>query len=150
VENFATHATPAWGSKADFIIRVDLTPFGMSARSEQLWARKDGHTTFEVCCVPFFTYGISLGDRVETDAEYNVQTVSQKGGHRTLRVAVVDPNDQDKLHLKLHEWVEGTGLLYEWSSPGYLAVDLPPTRSVDVACLEQLQTEGKVSCEVDE
>src|SRR4051812_13184021 len=117
MNNIATHKTPAWGPKSNFIIRADLANYGMPGRFEQLWARKLDDTTFEICCIPFFTYGIALGDKVNTDADYTLQEFAAKGGHKTLRVAVARQEKLDSLHQILHEWVDDTGLLYEWNSP---------------------------------
>jgi len=152
LSNIATHKTPAWGPKSNFIIRADLANHGMPGRFEQLWARKIDATTFEICCIPFFTYGLALGDKVESNAEYTIQKILEKGGHRTLRVAVVSKDKQDKLHEVLHEWVDNTGLLYEWYSPGYLAVDLPPDDQgkASFLTLEQLSENGEISIEIDE
>jgi hypothetical protein len=121
----ATHAAPAWGPKADFIIRADLTDHGMPGHFEQLWARKVENAMFEICCVPFFTYGIALGDRVECDS-FHTQRVTVKRGHRVLRIAASDKNRQHELHTPLRDWVEKTGFLYEFCQPGYVAIDLPP------------------------
>jgi hypothetical protein len=150
--NIATHKGPAWGPKSNFIIRADLAIHGMPGRSEQVWARRIDNTTFEVCCIPFFTYGLALGDKVETDAEYLIQRITEKGGHKTLRVAVAIKDEQDRLHEILHEWVDNTGLLYEWYSPGYLAVDLPPDAQHEAIfpTLGQLSEKGEICIEIDE
>lgn len=47
-------------------------------RSEQLFARQLGPHRFELCCIPFFTYVLSLGDIVETDESYNVIRVAAR------------------------------------------------------------------------
>src|SRR5690625_5461577 len=63
----AVHAHPAWRDKANFMIFADLSESGLSGRWEQLWSRQLSETEFQLCCIPFFTYGLALGDRVTTD-----------------------------------------------------------------------------------
>lgn len=153
MNNICTHREPAWGRKANCIIMADLTNYGMRGRFEQFWARYIDTTIFEICCIPFFTYGIALGDRVETNAEYIIQEVIEKRGHRNLRVAAaVKKKKIDEVHIILHEWVESTGLAYEFHCAGYLAVDLPPVVQGEVSfpTLEQLSEKGQIRFEIDE
>jgi hypothetical protein len=135
-----THSTPAWGTQANFIIRVDLDDSGMSAGTEQLWARRIDQLTFEVCCIPFFAYGLALGDTVECSADFTIQRRLYCGGHRTLRIAISDFAKQHEIHEALHGWVLGTGMLHEWYSQGYLAVDVPPSlqSNLDTSKLDEM------------
>lgn len=151
MDTIATHKVPAWRQKADFIIRADLANHGMPGRSEQIWARKIDVYTFEICCVPFFTYGFALGDIVETNAEYTILKIAEKRGHMSLRIAVVHKEEQHKLHERMHAWVGRTGLLYEWFSPGYLSVDLPPDAQADIiiSSLDSLTQTGEFAIEID-
>jgi hypothetical protein len=151
--NVATHESPAWGPRANFIIRADLSKYGMAGRLEQLWAFKIEETVFEICCIPFFTYGIALADKVECNHEYTVQRVIEKGDHKTLRVAVSDKRNQNHhLHEVLHEWADNTGLLYEWCGAGYLAVDVPPFSEgkLNLSVLDPLSKAGEIFIEMDE
>ena len=150
MDNMAWHYAPVHSS--DFFIRADLSAHGMTGRFEQLWVKKVGEKQFQISCVPFFTYGIALGDTVQTDDDFTFQRVIAKAGHRTLRIAVGNKSRQDQLHEVLHRWVDNTGLLYEWYSPGYLAVDLPidSQGKVDMSILDQLTGAGEISVEVDE
>jgi len=150
VDNTAWHYNPVWAS--DFFIRVDLSEHGMPGRFEQLWVRKLNNRQFQVCCIPFFVYGIALGDTVRTDDEFTFQQVVKKGRHKTLRVAVAAKEKQNGIHQILHEWVESTGLAYEWYSPGYLAVDLPPDSQGQTSFpdLERLGENQEISFELDE
>jgi len=152
VDKIATHNSPAWIDKSNFIIRADLSNHNMAGRLEQLWARKLDGTVFEICCIPFFTYGIALGDKVETDNEYTVQRVTEKAGHKTLRIAVAKKNKAAKLHEILHEWVEKKELTYEWYAVGYLAVDVTPNTHlpIDDPVLRELSESGDISVEVDQ
>lgn len=135
-----THSAPVWGTKSNFIIRVSLNDSGMTGGTEQLWARQIDQLTFEVCCIPFFAYGLALGDVVECSPEFTIQTRLNCSGHQTLRVAIADFENQHKIHEALHGWVLTTGLLHEWYSQGYLAVDLPPSlrETLDTSELDEM------------
>ena len=150
MDNIAWHYSPVHAS--DFFIRADLSDFGMTGRYEQLWVKKESDKKFQICCVPFFTYGIALGDTVETDDDFTFQRTVSKGGHKTLRIAVANKSNQNHLHSVLQEWVEDSGLLYEWYSEGYLAVDLPPDAEshMKMSILDELDRNGEISMETVE
>lgn len=148
----ATHDSPAWGTRANFIIRSDLSTHGMPGRFEQLWAKEVGKFEFEICCIPFFSYGLFLGDIVVTDNEYLIQRVITSNGHQTIRVAISDPERIDSVHELLHAWAEDQQELYEWCGKGYLAMDVPPCRldGIDFDFLETHCDAGEIEYEVDE
>jgi hypothetical protein len=150
MDSMAWHFAPVWPS--DFFIRADLSGHGMTGCFEQLWVKKVGEMQFQICCVPFFTYGIALGDTVQTDDKFTFQRVILKAGHKTLRIAVANKSKQDHLHETLHAWVGHTGLPYEWYSPGFVGVDLPvnPAGKVNMSALEPLIEAGEISVEIDE
>jgi hypothetical protein len=124
----------------------------MPGRFEQFWTRQVSKTRFELSCIPFFTYGIALGDTVEVSSKGVVRRVTKKSGHKTLRVVVVDRREEAIIHPTLHEWVKNAGLLHEWCSPGYLSVDIPPDLDgrIDMSCIDKLSDAGRVSVEIDE
>ena len=154
VNNIATHENPVWRTKADFVIQASLARFGMPERWEQLWARRVNETTFEICCIPFFTYGIALGDTVTTetgrDFEYVVQRVVAKGGHKTARVAVVDPSAASRLHDEIHSKLEGS-FAHEWYALGYVAIDVASAdqESAITSLFIEYAKRGEVSYEIE-
>src|SRR4051794_33643503 len=101
----AVHAEPLLRAKANFLIQIDLEPFGMPGRTEQLWVRRLDGETFEVCCLPFFPYGIALGDVIAArpdEADRVVfDRVVQKSGHRLLRFAFRDKRVAASAHEEL-------------------------------------------------
>lgn len=121
---FATHPEPAWRERTNYIIQVDLAPYEMGGAFEQLWARTKGDELFELCCIPFFTYGFALGDIVAWDDATSTMTPVAKGGHRNLRVAFTDKEAASSGHAALHSGLVGTGCLFEFASSGYVAVDI--------------------------
>lgn len=147
---WAKHESPV--RPADWVVSVDLNTHGMPGDFEQFWARKLGENLFEVCCIPFFAYGISLGDLVTTNTDGYVESVVQRSGHRTLRVAIPDKDRLDRVHEIVHEWLLQRELHCEWYSGAYVAVDCSPSNSVsatDVRWLESLAARGDLTFEID-
>ncbi|MBZ6261191.1 DUF4265 domain-containing protein, partial [Streptomyces olivaceus] len=92
---------------------------------EQLWTRQLTEDTFEVACLPFFTYGICYRDVVTIDSNHLLTGVVRKSGHRTLRVALIaEHTDRDQIHELLHGKAVDADLPHEWLQGTYLAVDL--------------------------
>lgn len=150
MNNVATHRQPAWGPKSNTILRINLAADAMPGRFEQIWAKKVGDDCFEVCCIPFFAYGIALGDLVEADANFTIIQVKEKCGRRLLRFAIADERQWEAIHVALHDWVEKRELLYEWLGARYLAVDIPPRVEIpDLSSFDHWQKEGSLVTEVD-
>jgi hypothetical protein len=110
-EAAAQHETPAWRDRANFMIGARLDEPG---KWEQLWARRLGPNRFELCCIPFMTYGLALGDVVETerydDREYIVANVVEPSGHYAMRVWFLDTSIADEVAARL----SSAGALLEW------------------------------------
>jgi hypothetical protein len=125
--DIATHEAPAWMPQANFIIVADLGVHGMQGRLEQLWARQLCEAEFVICCVPFFTYGIALGDRVSTslreDRRYIIEDVRERSGRRVSRLWLKDVDDAGRAELKA--FISEQRLLSEWYSTNLLALDIP-------------------------
>jgi hypothetical protein len=125
--DIATHADPAWMAQANFIIVADLSDHGMQGRLEQLWARKISEVEFVICCIPFFTYGIALGDRVFTsereERRYVIDGVREKAGRHISRLWLKDVDEAGRAEIKT--FVEQQNLLSEWYSTDLLALDIP-------------------------
>lgn len=60
---------------------------------EQLWTRTDDQTTFEICCLPYFTYGLALGDEIAWSAIDRLALVSRRSGRRLIRCAYASRAD---------------------------------------------------------
>ncbi|CAM5236949.1 hypothetical protein GCM10010329_78950 [Streptomyces spiroverticillatus] len=133
------------------MIHADLSD-GLDNCREQLWTRQLTEDTFEVACLPFFTYGICYRDVVTIDSNHLVTRVVRKSGHRTLRVALaVGHADRDQVHELLHGKAVDAGLPHEWLQGTYLAVDLPPgsDEAFLVEVLEPLAQTGTLHWEID-
>lgn len=136
----ATHRDPVWRERADFIIGAVLDD---EQGTEQLFSRQLGPRRFELCCIPFFTYGLALGDVVETDDDFTVSGVVQPSGHRTIRVWFGDtflPRDE------FTDSVKSFGVEAEWSSSNLLAISAPDELTVRrvVDLVEQRTADGLV------
>lgn len=120
---------------------------------EQLLAKKISDIEFEICCIPGYSYGLSLGDVVKTRPRggktFVVSEVLRSSGHSTFRIWFGDraPGGPaaEATQSVLAE-VVGAGFLTEWCSPSYVAIDASP--SVDVAAisgvLENLEKRGLI------
>jgi uncharacterized protein DUF4265 len=103
----ATHAEPARRDEANFIVRLDLTEHGMAGQYEQMWTRTEDQHSFELCCIPFFTYGQSIGDVLEVKAETGQHRVLAKSGHRTIRFCFTGDRQAHEQHQVLHGALAG-------------------------------------------
>lgn len=133
------------------MIHADLSA-RQDGRREQLWTHQLTEDTFEVACLPFFTYGICYRDVVTIDSNHLVAKVVRKSGHRTLRAALVAARaDRDQAHELLHGKVVDSGLPHEWLQGTYLAVDLPPgtDEAPFVQAWEPLAQAGVLHWEID-
>jgi hypothetical protein len=118
----------------------------MPGSFEQLWTRRAEGGAFEVCCIPYFTYGVALGDLVEWTEQTHRLDVRRKSGHRNLRIAFHDRNDATAEHEQLHGTIVQTGCLVEFSADGYAAVDIETDEQRDavLAVLDPLVTAGRL------
>lgn len=131
-DTIATHASPAWRHRSNWIIVVDLAQHGMPGRREQLWAHTDDERVFELCCIPYFTYGLALGDLVSWDTESEAVEVVSPSGRRVIRVAFMDRVDAAVAHDGLHGELIGTGCLVEFKGDGYGAIDIETERQAQL------------------
>ena len=123
----ATHEAPVWKERANFLIFADLSSSGMADRWEQLWACQSSDDEFVLCCIPYFTYGLALGDTVRTQhlagKKYVVADVVARTGRRALRLWLKDATAEGKT--RILEYVQTFAPLHEWSSNNLLVIDVP-------------------------
>ena len=125
----ATHTEPVRRPLPGFMLRVHVDDVGGGTNCEQLWTRRVGEDLFELCCIPFFAYGMALDDVVRADPGYVVHSVVKPSGHGVVRVAVVQPEDEEAIHATLHDLIGRLEYVHEWFAPGYVAIDLAPATS---------------------
>lgn len=149
------HENPAWCDKADFMIGAKFELEGLALiKWEQLWARQLDKHRFEICCIPFFVYGIALGDEVETvDSEeglYTVRQVVKKSGHHTFRIWFRNHAAKDALPMKLKQM--HCLMEWRWRKGNLLAVDAATDEQAQVATnlLQQWEERGYIEYEISE
>jgi hypothetical protein len=120
----AVHPDPVWRDRSNFTIRADLTPYGMPGSFEQMWTRTDDQREYEVCCIPFFTYGIALGDVVTWDPISHLVEVATPSGRQNIRIAFLDKSKAAASHTSVLGALVSAGCLIEFSSDGYGAIDI--------------------------
>jgi hypothetical protein len=121
-DSVAVHPDPVWRSRSNFVLSATLPANGTQKTIEQLWGRRLSEYSFEICCIPFFVYGISLADVVSTsvDGKYLVTEVTGRSGRATYRAWFGDSTfPQRSFELE----IASLGGLTERSSENLVAVD---------------------------
>lgn len=138
------HESPAVLSAQQYIAIADLAPFGLAGQYEQLWLGDVGEGTYELRCIPFVVYGLSLLDRVAIVDDL-VSAVIQLGGHRTLRALIV-PEPVGIAVATIADTFTSLArrenLLFEWHGDRHVAIDFPPDakpQSISDFVVEQKQ-----------
>jgi len=101
----------------------------MAGAREQLWVKQVEEHRFVMRSLPFFTYGITLGDEVSTDETLTIDGVLRRSGHRLLRVDV-ERDAAESFHQDFHPLLDAERLVHEWRGLSYVAIDLPPQRDL--------------------
>ena len=65
MSRFFVHQEPVWRSQANYVIQIVIPGEPETPEFEQLWTSSQQDGSHIVCCIPFFLYGISLGDRIQ-------------------------------------------------------------------------------------
>jgi hypothetical protein len=127
-----THANPVWATRADSVVLVDLKKWGLSG-VEELPSHHVGGSFYELCCVPFFSYGMKLGDVVEaTPNEYDAMFVAKviKSSNRlNIRLAVRSEKETDAAMRRILGILARAECGFEMWQPGYVAADVPTPAS---------------------
>jgi hypothetical protein len=123
-------------------VPLDRPPGERGPADDWLWAEPIGSDRYRIESCPFFAYGLSRDDivrAVEAQGEEapRVEDVIEKGGHRTLRLAL-DPTAEisDRVAQSMLERLLELGCTHEALRPKIVAIDLPP--EVDVSAVAEL------------
>ena len=111
------------------------------ASVESLWALPVGEGLFKIDNIPFFATGIAVDDIVSATLEGEVlqySDVVQPSGHSTLRVIVYDESQVAEVRALFKQMGCSTELSH---IPGLIAIDVPPSVSLDV--LKPVLDEGR-------
>jgi len=145
----ATHPQPVWRSRANFIIIADFSNVELQDHWEQLWAEQVGAYEFVLCCIPFFTYDLSLGDRVHTysagEREYVIESVLERSQRRVYRLWLEGASEEGRLAVK--SFLQTRSLLHEWRSDDFVAFDVasdePAVKDIEPA-INDLRSRFKI------
>jgi hypothetical protein len=102
---------------------------------ESLWAtcRDDG---YELDNIPFYAKGVALCDIVSAEAADDgalvFDRVVKRGGHSTYRIWLLQDRSSEAVQ-RAADFLVGHGLSVEGDIPGLLAIDVPPTVSLEGA-----------------
>lgn len=122
---YVSHEDPVWRREKNYMAMVDLAPFDFGEMLEQLWLREVDGGGHEVCCIPFYAYGLALGDVVGKSGPDTVDSLTSKSGRRVLRVFFAEPRPSADSQSVLRSAVESAGLLSEWNGDRHVAIDVP-------------------------
>jgi hypothetical protein len=129
---------------SNYIARTDLAPFGLEGEAEQLWLQQLEDGLLAVCCIPFRTYGLSLGDVVSLSSDgTTVARLVRRSGRRVLRVLLMATLDASNVASQIKSEVSRLGLMSEWSGDRHVAIDVPA--GVDVTSLIIIAEREEVS-----
>lgn len=152
--NTITHDFPVWRDKANFILAAHLKDPDVPEewKWEQLWARQVQKNVFEICCVPFFAYGLALGDFVSTATiegkYYAVDAILRKSGHTTYRIWFLDIGKWNSIVESIEEL--DCAVERRWEKSKLIAVDAPTSeigRTLE-SYLTELDSVGVIKYEV--
>jgi hypothetical protein len=122
-EQISVHTEPAWRQRANYIISANLPE---RERAEQLWARQIAEYQFELCCIPFFLFDVTLGDVVETDQTYRLTKVIERSGRFTFRIWF---GESDYPQSRIIDEMVALGALVERASANLIALDASNSRT---------------------
>jgi hypothetical protein len=130
---YVQHPLPPWADPPNYVIHGAGMYEGATV-TEQLWARKADDDTFELLCLPFYLYGLALGDTVRCAPSDELMVVT-RSGRELIRVwfptGCADPEAFDGQ-------VGEFGARTEWYSHRYVAIDVGPDQAQELrSWLEQ-------------
>ena len=119
---------------ADLVKVVLTTPPSLTDDQEWVetpWARVVGDGLYELDNLPWYAYGISLGDRFEGemvpgDPRPHVGRIVAKSGNRTLRIILKGKAALGNSAQAILDAIPAMGCSYEGMNHTYVAVNVPP------------------------
>lgn len=128
---FIVHESPVRRGDSNYIARADLAPFGLEGEMEQLWLQRLEGDLLELCCIPFRTYGLALGDVVSLSPDgTTVARLVRRSGRRVLRVLLMPTSNASGMASQIDIEVSRCSLMSEWSGDRHIAIDVPTDADV--------------------
>lgn len=112
---------------------------GGGGEVETLWAFKVGTDKYRLDNLPFYAYGVSLGDVVLTsfheDEGFPVfERAVEKSGNRTVRVIFDAEVDASNDAQRVLDSLVALGCGYEGTNKRLIAINVPPEVKLEVVC----------------
>jgi hypothetical protein len=102
--------------------------------AENMWAQPVENGKYRIQNIPFYAYGVSAEDIVNTTLIQGVLTfasVARRGGHSTYRILLSDGIYlQEGTVMNLWGQMQALGCTYEGANSKWLAVDVPPSAEI--------------------
>jgi hypothetical protein len=121
---------------------------GDSVYVETPWARHLGNNEYELDNLPWYAYGISLGDVFEAtpdadDPRPHLRRVLRKSGNRTLRIIFAARAEDSPETAAVLDTLVKMGCSYEGANGKFIAVNIPQAVDLDEvgACLTKTGTQ---------
>lgn len=131
-ELYKLHDAPIWRARSNYIINAAIPD---SEYIEQLYVRNIDGISYEVCCIPFFLYNVSLGDIVTTHVDgpqrYLLDKVIEQSGRYVYRAHFSDENLPNRN--RMMDRLRDLGCGYEWHSRSLVAIDSPGSVAQETA-----------------
>ena len=123
-------------------IVVELGYHWSGIGSEGIWARPMGGDLYEVDNIPFYAYGLNVGDVVRAvpqnpDMKPVVHGIERASGHRTLRVHFAESTAEPERVLMLRG-LSQFQTSFEGQNAVYFAIDVTPAGGYE-SVIQQLQ-----------
>lgn len=148
-----THEYPLRRELSNFIIFADIGKDdpGEDWQWEQLWARERGENLFELCCIPFFAYGLAVEDIVETSPSkgkhFVIKKVIKSRGNFTYRVFFSRKENWNKIIGDIESL--GCAVEIRWNGSKVIGINVPAERKQLLErYLSPLVTSGEIECEL--
>ncbi len=120
------HSLPLWHDKVDSFIMADVTDDEDEDQWEKIWTRRVEKERYEICCIPFFTYKIALGDIVRADWMGAFRWVVEPSGRSVFRVYFEPEFDPSTREARIRDVLNGIADLggeMEFYNEDLLAID---------------------------
>ena len=136
-------------------LHIDL-PNHWATGGESLWVKPLGNDMYELDNVPFYAYGLNLGDvvraeQIESSLKPQVVEVHSRSGHATLRVFFPKHLQNDR-QAEILDSLAPHGVTAERATRSLVALDLAPGSSMSEVrrMLDELESDGLLSYETCE
>jgi len=124
--SYKIHHKPAWREKADSIVNARIETSSEEVIYESLWAKQLQHNLYQVCCIPYFIYDLSIGDIFEADLGKRgglvFKNVVESSGNETIWLHFHNAL-RDDLNNILKKIIEAE-CLYEGYNERFLALNI--------------------------